>query len=137
MEKMHGFYESLERVRYTLSFQRVPPRLLHEGGISGPPIPCAYEGTPDLNEESGTHQAHETDGDWIGDSGQTDDTDSSSKWIEFWFRCAIDEAVHEALEHFHVDGDTLLDPHGHHEAYVFAATAALGDRLMELINRTE
>lgn len=116
------------RSRFTLTYV-MGPRELHQEGISGPPMPCAYEGV--VQEDGEVHQAHEGDGDW---SCEYDDTPTTEEqWHNFWLRAAIGEAVHEALEHFHVDGKPFFDPHADRtELEIFRLCDKLSDDILRL-----
>ena len=111
------------RVNYRLSFRQVEPRELHDKGMYGPELPNAY----DDGATNGTGQWDDFDGPSMGDPHATEDA-----WIQHWLRCAIGEAVHEALEWFQVDGLIFLNPHGEHEAEIFELSAELADRLAAL-----
>lgn len=119
------------RVRHRLTYNLTPePRKLWCGGLDGPDIPCAYQ---DVVEDDETHNAHKGPGDWAGEPNFMDEGATEQDWINFWLKCAIDEAVHEALEHFHVDGKPLIDPHDKLcEHGVFLASAECGDALVRL-----
>jgi hypothetical protein len=125
-----GSLESAKRrTKYTLTFDR-STRELQGIGLSGRNIPCAYEG---IEEDGEIHQAHDAPGSWIGESNFTSDDFTEEDWIHFWMRCAIEEAVHEVLEHFQVDGAPLLDPHGELEGEVFDATGTCAEALVKIL----
>lgn len=108
------FEEAQGRARLTLSYELVE-RELTDFGHSGPDIDCAYTGV--LDEDGTPHLAHKGDGVWFQDEP---DEDSVEAWLKFWMESAINEAVHEALEHYHVDGKPYLDPHdSRYEADIF------------------
>lgn len=109
---------------FTLTYSKVE-RGLTAGGLNGPDLPCAYPDSPD--HDAATCRAF---GGWSGCF--EGDSEKPSEWIGFWLACAVSEAVHEALEHFHVDGKPLLDPHGDAEVGVWNATAELAEKLIEM-----
>ena len=124
--------EAQRRCAYHLTYDRAD-RSLTSGGMEGPDIPCAYEGA--IDEDGKIHSAHKGSGEWVGNPCWIEDEATPEDWIEFWFTCAIDEAVHEALEHFHVDGKPWLDPHGRMEGKVFDASGELARTLIAILKK--
>lgn len=49
----------------------------------------------------------------------------ADEWIDHYASMAVNEAVHEALEWFHVDGERWLDPHGDGETATYDAVDRL------------
>ena len=130
--------EAALRVRYNLLYGNTTRELTSEG-LYGDDIPCACEGVSDDEEYDGIHKPHESSGEWTSNHrGTPANLKSPDEWIRFWFNAVIDEAVHEALEHFHVDGAPLVDPHLREiRDLVFEITAECGDKLYALIEDTE
>lgn len=106
------------RCAFQLTYARSPvPRRFRAGSLSGPPIPCAYGGDIDASghwEDGGDAVFHERD---------------EAGWVDRYANYAINEAVHEALEWFRVDGRPWLDPHGDLEDAIYAEVNALCERL--------
>lgn len=125
--------EAALRVRYNLLYGNTT-RILTSEGLDGDDIPCAYEGVSDEEEIDGIHKPHESSGEWTSDHrGTPAELKSADEWIRFWFNAVVDEAIHEALEHFHVDGSPLVDPHDRDiRDIVFGITAECGDKLYAL-----
>jgi hypothetical protein len=126
--------KAAQRVRYNLLYGNTIRTLTYEG-LDGDDIPCAYEGVTDDEEETGIHQPHASSGEWSSDHrGPSAQQKTCDDWIKFWFTAVIDEAIHEALEHYHVDGKPLVDPHlKQFREKVFGITAKCGDALYDLL----
>jgi hypothetical protein len=83
-------------------------------------------------------------GDWFNESDPTTYTYTSDLapeisekgWIEHYASMAINEAVHEALEWFHVDRRPWLDPHGPHEGEIYALVDQFARELVALQRRS-
>ncbi|MGI5214882.1 hypothetical protein [Plantactinospora sp. CA-290183] len=123
------------RVSFQLTYARsLKRREFMPGELTGPDIPCAYDG--EINAS----------GDWNDsrdDTPATDDGGSEesgvaktvfagrdeSGWIDRYANYAVNEAVHEALEWYRVDGHPWLDPHGPAEDEIYSAVNDLVDRL--------
>jgi hypothetical protein len=113
--------QAAERCEFQLTYARSAVRReFSEGVLTGSPIDNAYGG--DLKA-----------------SGEWDDGDdflvmrsTPEEWITRFARYAINEAVHEALEWFRVDGKPWLDPHGDFEDEIYAEVGSLCDRLAKI-----
>lgn len=117
-----------ERVSFQLTYARADkPRRFQPGFLDGPDIPCAYGG--ELNA-SGAWE----DG---GDLGEVFADRSEDQWIDRYASYALNEAVHEALEWFRVDGKPWIDPHGRDEDEVYAAVGELVAKLAGIRARRE
>lgn len=109
-----------DRLTFHLTYGYAPDRDFHPGFISGPDIPNAYNPT---GIPSG--------GEWeMGDLAPDDDA-TDEQILASFFAAAVSEATHEALEWFKLDGTTVLDPHGEHEALIHGLAQQLGHDLLE------
>lgn len=120
------------RVSFQLTYARADRvRMFSPGVMSGPSIPNAYGG--DLNAS----------GDWEDGDDDADPYASrtEAEWIGRYANYAINEAVHEALEWFRVDGKPWLDPHGEDQDVIYGEVNALVARLAairdERLRRTQ
>lgn len=113
-----------KRVTFQLTYGRATdPRKFDQFTLSGPWIPNAY---------GPGHQV----GEWSGGDRPEDPTEDG--WIDEFASWAINEAVHEALEWFRVDGRPWLDPHGLSvERDVFRIVNNMCGQLAALRRRTE
>ncbi|MFG1846814.1 hypothetical protein [Micromonospora carbonacea] len=112
------------RVDFRLTYARTGhPRTVQPGALDGPTIPCAYGGRD--GQDGGWYDARDD---------PPPDARSEADWVDRYAGYAINEAVHEALEWFRVDGKPWLDPHGspQHEDEVGAAVDELVGRLAEI-----
>ncbi|WP_328344716.1 hypothetical protein [Micromonospora sp. NBC_00421] len=110
------------RVDFRLTYARTQLRRVQPGALDGPTIPCAYGGKD--GQDGGWY-----DGRDLAVTGRTE-----AEWVDRYFGYAVNEAVHEVLEWFRVDGLPWLDPHGSpaHEDEVCAAVDELVDRLAQI-----
>lgn len=84
-------------------------RVLHDAGITGPDI------------DDSRDRRHQSCGDWHDETGPTED----GGMLFQWFRMALNESVHEALEWFQVAEEPLLDPHSTYDARICAEVERL------------
>ncbi len=106
------------RVSFQLTYDRAQvQRVFTAGFLSGPSLPNAYGD------------------DHVRQVGEWDDPDSGLRrldeagWVNQFASYAVNEAVHEALEWFRVDGVPWLDPHGPAEDAIYKAVDDLVRRL--------
>jgi len=112
------------RVTFQLTYARATqPRTFQPGLLGGPPIPCAYDADP-LGQPGDWYDSSEDPG---SNPARTED-----QWVDRYASSAVQEAVHEALEWFRVDGQPWLDPHGDAEDAVHEAVGVLCARLAEI-----
>ncbi|MFF0822450.1 hypothetical protein ACFYUR_18975 [Micromonospora haikouensis] len=113
------------RVDFRLTYARTERRRVRPGALDGPTIPCAYGG------------ADGQDGGWYDGRDEEPAGRSEAEWVDRYAGYAVNEAVHEALEWFRVDGRPWLDPHGSpaHEDEVCAAVDELVARLVAIRGR--
>lgn len=121
---------AIARCAFNLNYSRAKsPRHFHDDGISGDSIDDAF--TP----------GRTAPGDWsAGGNWNTFAKDArvpETVWIERFFTVAVQEAVHEALEWFRLDGKVLLSPHAAHEIDILDRSAELAQQLFSLIPRDE
>lgn len=120
-----SFDAALKRVSFQLTYGKTErPRRFRKDGVDGPNIPDAH---------SGELQS----GDWRQTpsfvmNGQTLEEPTEGHWVDHCFSMVINEAVHEVLEHFKVDGKPYLDPHGKNEEYIYVLVNELAANLAEL-----
>ncbi|MFC4859168.1 hypothetical protein [Actinophytocola glycyrrhizae] len=107
---------------YRLAFGATDARQFRPGELFGPDAPDA-RGVRDR-----------VPGDWgkIDCPDETDPTVSEQDWITHFLTLALNEAVHEVLEWFQVDGVQYLNPHGAHEAAIVEHVDALAEQLARL-----
>lgn len=104
------------RVAYHLTYTRTHTgRRLAPGVLDGPNIPDAHQPGKDAP------------GAWWDDRDPDDTTQAG--YFTHWLRMAVQEAVHEVLEHFQVDGQTYLDPHGPAEQTIMGCVDQLAAQL--------
>ncbi|GIG93017.1 hypothetical protein [Plantactinospora endophytica] len=105
--------------------------------MTGPDIPCAYgreiDASGDWNHPrddsfATVHGGWEDGGDVEIVFAERDE----AGWIDRYANYAVNEAVHEALEWFRVDGHPWLDPHGPAENEIYDAVNDLVDRLASI-----
>jgi hypothetical protein len=106
--------EACSRVTFELAYCRGERRTFHPWGMSSQEVDSAFGD-------------HKTNVDWSHEDFPSWETDAD--WLRLFFRIAIGEAIHEALEWFQVDGQPVLDPHSWDEDRIIAATEELADRL--------
>lgn len=119
---MNGFHEAKERVEFRLTYARTEPREFAQEILFGPRIPDAHG--------NGTSSGDWCSGDW------PDDDAGAEEWLAHFMQMAVNESIHEALEHLHVDGRSYLDPHGEMEAAIYRATETLCRTLTALRARS-
>lgn len=109
-----------DRWSFDLTYDKAPEgsRAFHQWGMTGPEIPNAYQNPKSLPTSTSN---------W-----DSDVMDNGDDILHHVLSCAVNEAVHEALEWLRLDGETLLDPHGTHEMEIFAAVSSLTSRLTSL-----
>lgn len=112
--------EAARSIDYQLSYKKSRmKRAFHEGGITGEQITNAYN-----TSEKGS-------GEWVQPT-HPDWDDPHYDWLAHFFRCAINEGVHEVLEWFRLDGRPMLDPHGDRDTAIYRLVDELADKLYEL-----
>ena len=113
----------VKRVEFRLTYDRCDSREFSPDGLFGPRIPDAY-GRPGENAP----------GEWFsGDALNPEDgTITDRQWFAHWAQMAVNEAIHEALEWYRVDGTPWLDPHGSCERAIYAETAKLCRKLADM-----
>ncbi len=112
-----------ERVEFQLTYARSGRRRRFEPGLlEGPDVADAYGGT------------YSVPGVWEnGDDMEGDDRRfTEQEWGDRYASYAVNEAIHEALEWFRVDGRPWLDPHGGAAEELYQLTGQLCQRLAEL-----
>jgi hypothetical protein len=108
------------RLTYRLTYARTAtPRRVGPGILDGPLIPDAHT------------DGRTSPGSWY-DPRQPADTTQGAH-LAAWLRMAVQEAVHEVLEHFQVDGRPYLDPHGPAEQTIMGCVDALADQLAVIV----
>lgn len=120
-----SFDAALRRASFRLTYGKADRlRQFREDGIDGPDIP---------NAQGGGRQAGEWDQQpaWVV-NGEPLEEATVHHWLAHFLSMAVNEAVHEALEHFQVDGQPYLDPHGKHEDYIYVLVNELAGNLAEL-----
>lgn len=71
-------------------------------------------------------------GEWVQSPAFSETDGAAEDWLAHFLSSAVNEAVHEALEHFHVDGKPWLDPHGWHEDTIHSLANEFAEKLAEL-----
>lgn len=110
-----AFDRAYARMNFRLTFGKATEsRHFTSDTLYGPDIPCAF---------TDRHMP----GEWYqADTPSEDDPEvTEADWHETFATMAINEAVHEALEFFQVDGKPWLDPHGEHDNQIYEAVNAL------------
>lgn len=99
---------ALGRVNFRLTYGKTEPRDFTVDCLWGPDIPNAFRDGM-------------APGSWMsGDYPDFDDPDvTEDDWLAHFAQMAVNEAVHEALEWFQVDGKPWLNPHGEHEREIY------------------
>lgn len=120
-EFMPGSDDLYSRWSFDLTYGRAPEgsRAFHQWGMTGPDIPNTYQDSAPTSTSN-----------W-----DSDIMDSGDDIFTHVMSCAIQEAVHEALEWLRLDGEVLLDPHGTHEYEIFATVAEMLSKLTPLAKR--
>jgi len=114
-----------QRVDFSLTYARTERRTLFPNEMQGPDLPDAYgSDRPQVGE-------------WSHDTGpdEEDPQIPESDWLAHFASMAVAEAVHEALEWFHVDGKPWLDPHGAHEFEIHELVEHLNRGLAALVEK--
>ncbi|MFJ6438826.1 hypothetical protein [Streptomyces sp. NPDC091416] len=125
------FEKAKARVSHRLTFGKTSQsRGFLATELLGPAIPDAFK--------DGAVQA----GEWQQTpefcmNGQTLEEPTEQHWLGHCLSMAINEAVHEALEHFQVDGQPYLNPHGKSEALIYIHVNQLAAQLAELAEEEE
>lgn len=94
--------KAADRIEYRLTFGRTEePRSFDREIITGPRLPDAV------------NEGQTSTGDWHCFITPPDiyKRPTVNHWIESYFEGAIQEAIHEVLEWFKVDGERFMDPH--------------------------
>lgn len=118
-EDRAAFEQASARVSFQLSYQRSPETRRFDGdGITGPWI-------DDARTVGGS-----SPGEWSHDYPAAFADEAA--WLARFFEAAVNEAVHEALEWFHVDGEPVLDPHGPRESEIYGVVNDMAKRLWDL-----
>ncbi|MBD3004708.1 hypothetical protein [Streptomyces sp. 5-10] len=120
------FRSAISRVSYRLTFGKTPePRKFLEDGLLGPFVPDAFQ--------DGKVQAGEWD---QKPPFEVDDARIAERdWLAHFLSMAVNEAVHEALEHFQVDGKPYLNPHGKEEEWIYVLVNELASQLAEIAEK--
>lgn len=117
------FERARDRATFRLTYGRTDPRKFSSFDMDGPDLPDAFSDRDDA--PGGWHQ---------GDGPDRDDPRiTETDWHAHFAAMAINEAVHEALEWFQVDGRPWLNPHGDHEVQIFKRVNELCDDLARLV----
>lgn len=126
MSGMDPLEAALRRTSFRLTYGKTETsRRFREDGIDGPNVPDAFS--------EGKLQS----GNWeqlpaFFVNGKAIEEATQEHWLAHFFSMAINEAVHEALEHFQVDGKPYLNPHGRSEEYVYILVNELAASLAEM-----
>jgi hypothetical protein len=108
---MKNLEEAKDRTEFRLTYAKTAPREFSRDMLLGPKIPDAYGDGLSV-------------GDWGAGDWPEDDV-PVEQWLAHFMHMAVNEAIHEALEYFKVDGEPYLDPHGPAERAIYRATDAL------------
>jgi hypothetical protein len=120
-----SFDAALRRASFRLTYGKTDQsRQFREDGIDGPDVPNARGGGWQAGEW--TQQPA-----WVV-NGKPLEEATVHHWLAHFLSMAVNEAVHEALEHFQVDGQPYLDPHGKHEDYIYILVNELAENLADL-----
>lgn len=120
-----AFDAALRRASFRLTYGKTEhSRAFREDGIDGPHIPDARGD----KMQSGDWEQQPP---WIV-NGEVLEEATVHHWLAHFLSMTVNEAVHEALEHFQVDGKPYLDPHGKHEDYIYVLVNELAGRLADL-----
>lgn len=120
-EKCAGFEKASERVSYDLSFKRAEtPRKFRE-----------YELTGDDLDDAFSPAGQKSTGHWECPHFMEGDARPPEDWFREFFKVAITEAVHEAMEWFRIDGRLVINPHGKNEMKIFEVSDRFGEELWD------
>lgn len=95
-------FEAAERVSFDLTYKRSPDkRGIEPGVIKGAPTDDSYK------------EGAESPGGWnnFDFANWPENEDDVQGWLYHYFTLAMQEAIHEGLEWFRVDGKIFLNPH--------------------------
>lgn len=122
MSEETTFERARQRVDFRLTYDKCDPRDFEVDMLHGPYVPDAFS-------ENGVQV-----GEWYqGDGPDYDDPEATEgDWHDHFAAMAVNEAVHEALEWFQVDGRPWLDPHGESERAIYQAVNDLCKKLASL-----
>lgn len=116
-----NFEIARDHVEFRLTYDRCDPRWFSRDMLDGPMIPDAFG-------------PGEAPGEWYSPNHPSDDAPAEA-WLAHFAQIAVNEAIHEALEWFKVDGHPWLDPHGPAENLIYRATEQLCQSLAALRER--
>lgn len=114
---MDGFERASQRTQFQLTYRRDTSREFTPSGILGEKVDHAYE------------PGEASTGDWGEPYWDRDLEATEEEWIARFFRAAICEAMHEALEWFQVDGRPFIDPHEQPQLF-YRHVTAMADALL-------
>lgn len=110
-----------KRIDFQLTYARSEQaREFTPGWLSGPQIADAFR------------PGSTASGEWSNPDDEARADLTEDEWIERFASYAINEAIHEALEWFQVDGRPWLSPHGKSEDMIYVLTNRLCAELAEL-----
>lgn len=93
------------RVSYRLVHGRLPEtRDFHRTFLTGPDLPDALG-----SEKMASGTWNQSPSFWVNGRPLSDTTEND--WLAHFLSMAVNEAVHEVLEYFQVDGKPWLNPH--------------------------
>lgn len=114
-----------DRIDFRLTFAATDePRDWVPDELMGPDIPDAFATRPGATAPGSWSQESDWD---TEDHAVTED-----QWLSHYLSMAVNEAIHEALEWFRVDGRPWLDPHGRQESEIYKLTNKLAENLAKL-----
>lgn len=119
---MTAFDRAYKRVDFRLTYDKTTEtRHFTPDTLFGPDIPDAFSD-------------RFMPGEWYqADTPSVEDLDvTEADWHETFAAMVVNEAVHEALEWFQVDGEPWLNPHGEHDLAIYEAVNALVQKLAAL-----
>jgi hypothetical protein len=126
MTESTSFEAALRRANFRLTYGKTDrSRQFREDGIDGPDIPNAHND----KRQTGSWEQQPP---WAM-NGEVLEVPTVHHWLAHFLSMTVNEAVHEALEHFQVDGKPYLDPHGKHEEYIYILVNELAANLAELV----
>jgi hypothetical protein len=125
-ENMDAFEQAVSRVDHRLIYGRTEkPRTWKREELEGPDIPDAF------------HEGKLSPGAWLQQIQISRDEEEFSQedWLAHFLSMAVNEAVHEVLEYFRVDGRPYLNPHGQCEEEIYILVNELAAELAGLAER--